>query len=34
MTEVDFDLEDGPFTAGEATGGFSDKYEVKERLGA
>lgn len=31
MTE--FDLEDGPLGT-EATGGFSDKYEVKEKLGA
>lgn len=31
MTE--FDLEDGPLGS-EATGGFSDKYEVKEKLGA
>lgn len=31
MTE--FDLEDGPLGS-EATGGFSDKYEFKEKLGA
>lgn len=31
MTE--FDLQDGPLGT-EATGGFSDKYEVKEKLGA
>lgn len=31
MTE--FELEDGPLGS-ETTGGFSDKYEVKEKLGA
>jgi len=31
MTE--FDLEDEPLESA-ATGGFSDKYEVKEKLGA
>lgn len=30
---TDFELEDGPLGS-EATGGFSDKYEVKEKLGA
>ena len=31
MTE--FELEDGPLGS-ETTGGFSDRYEVKEKLGA
>lgn len=33
MTEFDLEDVDGPLGS-EATGGFSDKYEVKEKLGA
>ena len=30
---AEFELEDGPLGS-ETTGGFSDRYEVKEKLGA
>ena len=34
MTESEFELESGPFSGGESTGGLSEKYDVKEKLGA
>ncbi|XP_015766253.1 PREDICTED: phosphorylase b kinase gamma catalytic chain, skeletal muscle/heart isoform-like [Acropora digitifera] len=34
MTESDVELESAPFPGGESTGGLSEKYDVKEKLGA
>lgn len=34
MTESDVELESAPFRGGESTGGLSEKYDVKEKLGA